>query len=160
MRGEKEKVTYEKDVFLRFLSLVDIHVDKSTIRAGDPNKNEPDIMCELIFGGSTGFELSRLTNQTLMMVQKSRAPEKYPYVRCGEDSWKQAKKKIRKRYSVDVPVNLLLYTEYPTSSSESYVKGVVKVLARSLNHQYAKIWFMGNDAATVIYEHPDKHADG
>ena len=66
---------------------------------------------DAIYCGYTGFELGRLTNQTLMMVQKSRTPEKYPYVRCGEDSLKQARKKIRKRYSVNVPVNLLLYTE-------------------------------------------------
>lgn len=55
---------------------------------------------DAIYCGYTGFELGRLTNQTLMMVQKSRTPEKYPYVRCGEDSLKQAR-----------TVNLLLYTE-------------------------------------------------
>ena len=134
MYGENEKVAYEKEVFLRFLSLTNIH----TIRAGDPNKNEPDILCEFIHGGYAGFELGRLTNQALMMVQKSRTPEKYPYVRCGEDSLRQARKKIRKRYSANVPVKLLLYAEYSTSSPESYIREVVKPLARSLNHQYAE----------------------
>ncbi len=154
MYGEQEKVAYEKEVFLRFLSLIDSHVDKDTIRAGDPRKNEPDILCEFLHGGDAGFELGRLTNQTLKMVQKSRTPERYPYVWCGEDSLRQARKKIRKRYSVNVPVKLLLYTEYPTSSPESYIREVVKPLARSLNHQYAEIWFMGKDTATVIYERP------
>ena len=47
MSRESKKADYEKEVFIRFLTLSKLDIDTKSINHGNPNKNEPDFICSL-----------------------------------------------------------------------------------------------------------------
>ncbi len=58
MIKEEKKEAYEKLIFNEFLKKSGVVINTSTISQGDPNKKEPDILCNFIDGKNYGFELT------------------------------------------------------------------------------------------------------
>lgn len=66
MTASNAKQLHERKVFDRFLAISQLQVHVDTIRPGDPNCREPDIVCDLIGVGPTGFELTRIAQADFM----------------------------------------------------------------------------------------------
>jgi len=45
MNREDEKAEYEKDVFYEFLGRSKLEIDRDSVKNGDPNQQEPDLLC-------------------------------------------------------------------------------------------------------------------
>lgn len=142
MNREQEKAQYELDVFLKFIGLAGLEIDRESIRPGDHTRGEPDILCKTLKGDSLAFELGRLTSSDLREVQNSRNPEKYGYMRPSDDTEDISRKKMKKTYQVNCPVDLLLYTEF-FAFPEVFVFQRAGAFAKTLNHAYRKVWFLG-----------------
>lgn len=145
MKREEGKEQYEKDILMRFLNQVESQIEIDSIRHGDHIKNEPDFLCGEGLDDSVAFELGRLTSSTLKAVQHSRDPEPYGYLRSNDYAIKTTRKKLKRQYSVTCPVELLLYVESPTTLPESYMFERIESMAKSINHCYREVWFMGNE---------------
>lgn len=150
MTREDEKATYEMEVFAAFLKKAPVEIDRSSIRNGDPNLGEPDVVCRSSAGMEVGYELGRLIDPNLAQVVNRWEPQNAEYVRTTDSSSDIARRKIKKSYSVNFPVELLLYKEYPMITPDNVIIPTLEPVF-SVNHTYARVWFMG-DSIEVPYE--------
>jgi hypothetical protein len=145
MNRETEKAKYEREIFQRFLGVSGLDINLESIQPGDHTKGEPDILCESADGEKLAFELGRLTNPDLMRVQKSWHPENHTYVRTKDYSQELVTQKLGKKYHVDCQIHLLLYTEFPNASPESFIRETVEYEVKSNVHSFTGIWLMTKD---------------
>lgn len=63
------KQEHELQVFGHFLTISNLRVRRETIRLGDADVQEPDIVCEIDGIGAAGFELTRIAEQDFMSTR-------------------------------------------------------------------------------------------
>lgn len=149
MNREYEKAEYEKSVFIKFLEQSKLEIDRNSIENGDPNRQEPDILCRYITGEEVGFELGRLKDAKLAAIVNRREPIYGEFTWTSDPSIKIAEKKLGKQYGVPFPVELLLYTEHPIITTDDVIIPTIKPSCQH-HHYYTKVWFMG-DTIEVLY---------
>jgi hypothetical protein len=150
MNREVEKNTYERGIFLKFLEMENLNIDHESIKNGNANEDEPDILCKFISGEWVGFELGRLTDPIIRKAVNRWEPINGEYIRTNDPSHKIAKKKLRKKYDVTFPVELLLYKEHPIITPDNVILPAIKPVCR-IKHNYSRVWFMG-DSIELLYE--------
>lgn len=144
MNRQAEKDVYEREVFLKFLEMANLNIDRETVKNGDPHRNEPDILCEFVSGKWIGFELGRLTDPRLRQAVNRWKPVNGEYIRTNDPSRQIAKNKLSKKYDVTFPVELLLYKEYPIITPDNVILPTIKPLCQ-IKHNYSRVWFMGKN---------------
>ncbi len=145
MNRECEKILYEHSIFLSFLRKAGIDIDHESIRHGEHTLGEPDILCKNMSGDCCAFELGRLINPDLMQVQMSWNPQNGTYVRTRDYSGDIAEKKLTKVYKVSCPIDLVLYTEFPNGTPESFILLKVRSLTSTIEHSYNRVWLKGSE---------------
>lgn len=60
------KEPYERAIFLQFAKLNGLIVDEATLRAGNADLQEPDVICDVAGLGAVGFELRRIAESHFM----------------------------------------------------------------------------------------------
>ena len=90
---------YEKEIFFNFLKLSGLKIETESVINGNPNKQEPDILCKYINGENIGFELGRLTDPLLSSVSNSWDPRNGEYIRTRDHSGDITSKKLNNAYS-------------------------------------------------------------
>jgi len=149
MNREAEKAAYELEIFNTFLNNASLAIESDSISNGDPNKNEPDILCVTKDGNKVGFELGRLIDPNLARVVNRWEPQNAEYVRTSDPSAQIARQKIKKTYSVSHPVELILYKEFPIITPDDTIIPTIEPICH-LKHEYSRVWFMG-DTTEVLY---------
>jgi len=150
MNREEQKEIYEKEVFLSFVKMANLDIDINSIKKGNENNKEPDILCKFNNGNWVGYELGRLTDSRLRETINSREPKNGEYIRTRDRSNDITKNKLSKKYSEQYPTELLLYRENPMITPDNVIITTIKPTCES-NHNYHKIWFMG-DNIEILYE--------
>lgn len=150
MNREAQKTLYEREVFGKFLNVSGVDIDRDSIQTGNPNKKEPDILCQYTSGKKVGFELGRLVDPNLMRTVNQWEPKNGEYIRTSDPSTFIAQKKIKKTYSVSFPVELLLYKELLIITPDDVILPSIRP-ACYLKHQYHRVWYMGS-SLEVLYE--------
>ena len=150
MTREAQKAAYEREVFVRFLELAGLEVSRDSTVNGNATQNEPDLLCEYINGERVGFELGRLIDPNLAQAANRWEPRNGEYIRTSDPSGDIAQRKIKRTYSVSFPVELILYKENPIITPENVILPTIRPLCQ-MNHQYRRIWFMGNNVE-LLYE--------
>lgn len=150
MNREAKKAAYERGVFETFVKRSGIEVDPSSIRNGSAAHKEPDLVCRLSAGSDVGFELGRIIDPNLAKVVNQREPQNGQFIKTSDPSRGIARKKIKKKYGVPYPVQLLLYKEHPLITPDDVIIPTIRPVCH-MKHQYAKVWFMGDDI-TLLYE--------
>lgn len=143
MNREAKKNIYERGVFLKFLEMANLDVDHETIKNGNADKDEPDILCKFISGEWVGFELGRITDPRLREAVNRWKPINGEYIRTSDPSRQIAKNKLGKKYGVAFPVELLLYKEYPIITPDNVILPTIEPECQ-IEHSYSRVWFMGN----------------
>ena len=151
MNREAKKQNYEKEIFFNFLKLSNLNIDINSITHGNPNKQEPDILCKYINGESIGFELGRLTDPLLSSVNNSWEPNNGEYIRTRDHSSDITNKKLNNAYNTSFPTELLLYKENPIITPDNVIIPTIKPLFQTKKHNYKRIWFMSSNIV-VLYE--------
>jgi hypothetical protein len=143
MNRETEKNIYERGIFLKFLEMANLDIDHETIKNGNANEDEPDILCKFISGEWVGFELGRLTDPRLREAVNRWNPINGEYIRTSDPSRQIAENKLSKKYGVTFPVELLLYKEHPIITPDNVILPTIEPVCH-INHSYSRVWFMGN----------------
>jgi len=151
MSREETKESYEKEVFLNFVKMTNLHVNYETIKKGSENNNEPDIICKLKSNKWVGFELGRLTDKNLRQMVNKWEPINGEYLRTKDNSEEITNKKLNSNYSTEYPTELILYKENPIITPDNVIIPRIKPMCQKTHHNYSKIWFMGNDIE-LLYE--------
>ena len=150
MSRETRKAEDERTVLGGFLERSGVQIDRASIRSGNAALNEPDLICMYVGGGDVGFELCRLTDPNLRRSVNRWEPVNGEYVRTCDPSAEIARRKLEKTYSVQFPVQLLLYKESPIITPDNIIILTIKPLC-GRRHGYTTVWFMGKNIE-VLYE--------
>ncbi len=150
MTREEEKAAYEHTVFCDFLDRSGASIDRDSIKKGNANQREPDFICCYDNGEKVGFELGRLIDPKLAEVVNRWKPKNGEYIRAGDPSPQITKKKLKKEYAVEFPVELLLYKEHPIITPDDVILPTIEPLC-DVDHKYSRVWFMG-DTIELLYE--------
>lgn len=106
---ERTKTNREIDVFHRFISASRIQIDPATIEKREPP--EPDILCTHLEDGPIAFELVEICDSNLAEFMATVTDGGAYYMRTADPSAKIIRKKLRRKYQTDYPVELLCYTD-------------------------------------------------
>ncbi len=145
MSREENKAKYEKNIFLTFLKASNLSINENTIRSGKHNQKEPDLLCEFKNGEHVAFELGRIRDPILSAAVNSWSPVNGEYIRTKDPTETIVIKKLKKKYEVLSPIELLLYKEAPIITPNDVLIPTIKSLCTSINHNYNRIWFMSNE---------------
>ena len=151
MSREKEKETYERDVFLEFIKMAKLNIDHESIKKGNEDNNEPDILCELVSKETVGFELGRLTDSKLRKAINRWEPKNAEYIRTRDRSKEITKNKLNRKYNTSFPTELILYRENPIITPDNVIIPTIKPICQSIAHNYNKIWYMSKEIE-ILYE--------
>jgi len=147
MNREEFKRENELKAFLCFVDRIALQIDLDSVRHGDANLKEPDILCIAVDGTPISFELSRLTDP--MLARMVNRPVDNEYVRLGGHSNACLEEKLAKSYS-HPHVELLLYKEN-IGTPDNVLLPKVKP-ACSLSKSYVRIWYMSESTVELLYK--------
>ncbi len=151
MSREEEKESYERGVFLEFAKMAKLNINYETIKKGNEENNEPDILCEFMGKEWVGFELGRLTDTKLRKSINRWEPKNGEYIRTRDRSKEITKKKLSRKYNSSFPTELILYKENPIITPDNVIILTIQPICQSIAHNYKKIWYMGKEIE-VLYE--------
>jgi len=151
MKREEQKETYEREIFLAFINMTNLDIDRESIKKGNEKNNEPDILCKLSSNEWVGFELGRLTDSKLRKAINSWEPVNGEYIRTRDRSADITKNKLNKKYNTQFPTELLLYKENPIITPDNVIIPTIKPMCQTSHHYYSRIWFMGK-SVEILYE--------
>lgn len=147
MASEKNKGETEVSVFLRFLELSQLPINRESIEKCFPPA--PDIMCTHQSEGAITFELVEMCDSRLA---KSFAKESDAYMRTSDPSANIISKKLRKNYETDAPIELLCYTAGRIITPDNVILPTIKPYLRSWKHTFRRAWLLGRKEVYVVWE--------
>jgi hypothetical protein len=150
MNREEIKCLYQLEVFSNFLDRSLLPIDRVSIKCGNPDIREPDIVCKDHHGNIIGFELGRFTDPNLAQAINRWEPRNGEPITTTDPCRKITLKKIQKTYNADFPIDLLLYIEQPIITPDDVIVPTIESTCQ-IEHKYSKVWFMG-DTIKILYE--------
>ena len=118
MTQADNKAKCELTVFHKFIQLSGLPVILDSIEHGNPDKREPDILCEIVGQGSMAFELTEFADEVLAreIDRLNKHPEvtEGNFIRLG-DVMHILGNKFVKHYDRSRPIDLICYTNVLTA---------------------------------------------
>jgi hypothetical protein len=144
-RSESDKAQVELRVFEQFVKLRGLTVVPGSIRKGTP-PDEPDVCCELEGEGPAGFELAEAcAPEFKAAVSSARHGGSAEAIWGADVSRTTLKNKLTKRYSVDFPIELVIYVGM-TALPDDVLAPTLESSAQFNRGQFRRIWLLGDDA--------------
>jgi len=145
MRTEDDKARVEIAVFREFADRRQIPVVPGSIQKGDANRGEPDILCELESGGFLAFELTEACAPEFAASQTRARKTGVDFAWGNDVSDETVRKKIRKTYRTNRPVELLIFTNARTALPEDVIVARIELVMNEEGlGQFERIWLMAN----------------
>lgn len=143
LHNEQDKAEIELAVFREFLLASGLAIDPGSLRKGNPNDGEPDVLCE-ISSEPIAFELAESCAPEFPAAAAAAAKSEFGInFSWGEDvSQYTLRNKLQKRYSVSYPLHLLLYAGRSALPDESIIGKLEPELENGLG-QFESVWFFG-----------------
>jgi len=140
--GEAEKGDTELAFFEKFAKLADLGVVPGSAQKMLPPA--PDILCRLENGERVAFELAEACapefNAEIARLRHGDVGAVW-----GDDvSDDTVRKKLRKRYNTEHPVELLLYRNGASALPDLQIIGKVEGVLGSGLGQFRRVWFLGD----------------
>jgi hypothetical protein len=140
-RSESDKAQDEFRVFERFARLRGLKVVPSSMRKGVP-PGEPDICCELEGEGPTGYELAEACAPEFKVAISKTLRDGFADAAWGADvSRTTLKNKLKKRYSVTFPIELVIYAGM-TALPDDVLAPKLEPAAQLNRRQFRRIWLL------------------
>lgn len=146
MCSEQAKGADEIKVFLRFLQAVDLPIAASSIEKRDPP--EPDLRCVHATDGPIAFELVELCDPNLA---KARAALSQAYIRTSDPSARIISKKLRRKYTTNLPIELLCYTNGRIITPDNVIIPIVAPYLQSCRHTFRRAWLLGRKGVHELW---------
>lgn len=146
---EAEKRKKEMRVFRDFLNKTKLGIDSDSIRSGDPENREPDIMVEAQSGSWIGYELTELCDSGLAEAVSGMHSAA---IWTDDPSARILDNKLSKSYLDGVDVNLLIYWDGRTITPDDVAIPTLKNELRGYNgSSFKEIWYLGEESVTRLY---------
>jgi len=146
MASEKTKGETEITVFLRFLEVSQLPINRESVEKRSPP--EPDILCTHQSEGLLAFELVEMCDSRLA---KSLAKASDGYLRTSDPSANIISKKLRKNYETDAPIELLCYAGR-IITPDNVILPTIKPYLWSWKHTFRRAWLLGRTGVYVVWE--------
>ena len=149
MRNEEDKAEIELGIFAQFWKKAGISVKAESVGKGDPKLGEPDIYCETNLGPRY-FELTEACAPefaaAITQAQKSGEPNAV----WGKDvSSDIIRKKLKKTYRVDQPIDLVLYVNGRTALPDDVLVPQLMPWLQNDLGPFNRIWLFGEDVQCI-----------
>ena len=150
MGKETEKAAVEMKVFTEFAKVAKIGLVPGSAKNGNADLGEPDIFCTLLKEGNTYFELTEACAPEFKALINKSIKSGDPEVTSGSDvSVETLEKKLRKKYKVSEPVELLLYTNNGTVLTDKDIAEKVAPILSSGLGPFRRVWLLGEGAQVL-----------
>lgn len=147
MRNEEVKGIQEKLIFSEFVELSGGNYDLHTVKKRPTP--EPDILCVHETEGPIAFELAELCDSNLAKGYANR--ERTPiFQRTSDPTWQIVKKKLKKKYVTEHPLELLFYTNGRIVTPQDLILSTIRAYLPS-SHVYRKIWLLRNKEVVPVW---------
>lgn len=150
MRTEADKAIVELSVFREFIAASKLSIDPASVRKGNPDQGEPDILCTLD-GQPVAFELAEAcapefaAAASLAMKLDSGVATAW-----GEDvTHLTLRNKLTKRYRVACGVQLLIYTNGLTAMPDDLILARLEPEFASGFGSFNTVWLFGESVHRV-----------
>ena len=153
MRNEQDKARVEKGVFREFAKRAGLRLVPQSIRKGDPDQGEPDILCEAEGEGPLAFELMELCAPDL--ARAMTAAEKTGrgvFTWVGHNLESEIPKKRDKIYRVDCPLELLLYTNGRAPLPDEVLRAKAEAVVPTLQRKFRRVWLLGSESLELLFD--------
>lgn len=147
MASEHTKGQIEIDVFLRFLELSQLPIDRNSVEKRFPP--HPDLSCKHQSEGELAFELVEICDPR---IAKLIAKASEDYLRTSDPSASIISKKLRKKYKTDTPIELLCYTAGRIITPDNVILPTIKPFLRSWRHTFRRAWLLGRKGVYVVWD--------
>ena len=141
---ESRKAEQELADFRKFAIAASLPISAGTERNGDASKGEPDIIC-ILDGMTTGFELTAACAPEFAAAATEASKSAFGVSTAfGEDvTVETLRKKLRKTYSVQYSVHLLIYRGLTALTDGMIIDRLRPEFSNGLG-QFSKIWLHGD----------------
>ena len=149
-RKEAEKAARERAIFHDFIK----KKPGSRIKPESVESRctpEPDILCSQENEGNVAFELVEICDPDIARIIAQGGG----FVGWTSDpTQNEIRKKLKKNYQTEYPVELLCYTDGKTVSWDELIKEEIQILIDMVdNGQFRRIWLLG-DQCHLVFEAP------
>lgn len=144
MRTEADKAMVELSVFREFVVASGLSIDPASVRKGDPNGGEPDILCRLN-GQPIAFELAEACAPEFAAAVSMAIKQGGGVASTwGEDvTHLTLRKKLAKRYRVACESHLLIYTNGLTAMPDDLILARIEPEFASGTGSFGMVWLFG-----------------
>ena len=152
--AELKKADKEKEIFRIFVQKSSLPVDLLSIECKRPP--EPDSLCAHATEGKIAFELAELCIEEIAkansdMIKPGRSG--YSCMFVSDPTKDVVRSKLSKSYRTEYPIELLLYTNGRTGSTDEWIILDIRDVVGNIGlGQFRKIWILGKSACEVDFE--------
>ncbi|RRJ83046.1 hypothetical protein [Aestuariirhabdus litorea] len=145
---EREKGVEEVRVFEAFVRASGLPVALHSVRKCYPPK--PDIRCQYLNGDWVYFELTELCDERLFKPD-AVAIERRGEPRATEAVERIVHNKLGKQYPVELPVELLCYTQGRLGVEDGALEAQVRALVAADPGPFVRVWFLGEQRVDQVW---------
>jgi hypothetical protein len=150
MATEQDKGDHEILIFTNFVKAAALPIDLASVVKRLPP--EPDLRCTHHDEGPVAFELVEICDPNLAEVFASPA-EKIPvYLRTSDPSAGIIRKKLRRQYQTDLPIELLMYTDGRVITPPDVILPTVTPYLGSWRNVFRRAWLFSEGIAHRAWE--------
>lgn len=157
MSTEKIKGKREMEIFSRFVSASKLPIDSATIEKREPP--EPDILCTHRDEGRVAFELVEICDPKLAKFMATVAEGGAYYMRTADPSASIIRKKLRRKYQADCPIELLCYTDGRVITPANHILRAIRSFLPSWRNTFRRVWLLSRDRVHQVWPASRDHDD-
>ena len=149
MPSEQQKGELELQIFRRFLAVASLPYDAKTAKKRNPP--EPDILCAHVKEGPVAFELVEICDPNFAQ-SVFLAPKGGPtYLRTTDPTQHVLRKKIRRKYQTDYPIELLCYTQGRVITPINVIVPRMRAVLHSSRTPFRCAWLFSRNQVQQVW---------
>ena len=143
MGSDDSKTPAELAALLRFIAAAKYPVNLASIEKLS-GERKPDFSCRTFDGELFAFEVTALCAEELArMINQAFAGKEPDAVFTGNPTLGILRKKMRKNYDTDLPVELLCYWDGRTFSTDDEIFPMIEQVVNGDRNPFRRVWYLG-----------------
>ena len=114
-------------------------------------EREPDLLCYHRVDGFVAWELVAVTDPRIAELCSLGDRASRNALWTTDPTEKIIRKKLGRKYNTTHPIELLVYSDGLLISTDDMIVPTIKMLSKSIQSPFRKIWFMGEDIVECVW---------
>jgi hypothetical protein len=157
MTSERTKADRESDIFRRFIEASYLPIDPASVEKRLPP--EPDLLCMHRDEGPTVFELAELCDPKIAEFMATVREGGAYYLRTSDPSRAVVRKKLRRSYETEWPIELLLYTDGRIITPASVIIPTLRPYLSSWRNVFRRAWLFDHGKVHRLWERAESESE-